>query len=51
MLEIILEEKYVGVVLDLIGEEASGNCFPAMSLMLSFLKYYSLSAFNSEEGS
>lgn len=35
--------------MDLIGEQ-SENSFPAMSLTLSFLKYYSLSSFNAEEG-
>lgn len=48
MLEIILEEGYVGGIVGMMGQD---NClsFSAMLLGLSFLRYYALSSMNVED--
>jgi hypothetical protein len=50
LLEIVLDSKHSALIISLISAQKESS-FPAMLMALMILKYYSFSAFNSEEGS
>ena len=49
MLEIVLEDKHINLIMECAAKESEFS-YPAMDLILTLIKYYSFSAFNSEEG-